>query len=144
MHCAFCELPEIRERQVAENDLAWAFLGNMPITPGHTLVAPKRCLPCAEDMTPDEREAVEALRMQVCTALRGVFGAEGFNFAWNDGKDCGQSVLHFHLHIVPRKKGDTGIYTYEPREFLYRPGERVTTPEAELVEVAELLRKSVQ
>lgn len=140
MPCVFCTIPDIRARKVAENDLAWAFLGNMPITPGHTLVAPKRCVPRAEDMTREEREAVEALRIQVCAALRKAFDAEGFNFAWNEGKDCGQSVPHFHLHIVPRKSGDAGVYGYEPREFLYRPGERVTTPEEELAAVATLIR----
>jgi len=41
---------------------------------------------------------------------------------------------------VPRKKGDTGIYTYEPRDFLYRPGERPTTPEEELWAVATRVR----
>jgi histidine triad (HIT) family protein len=143
MTCAFCELPEVHERTVAQNDLAWAFLGNMPITPGHTLVAPKRCVPCAEDMTAQEREAVEALRIRVCTALRSVFGAEGFNFAWNEGRDCGQSVPHFHLHIVPRKRGDAGIYTYEPREFLYRPGERATPPEEELRAIASRMREQI-
>lgn len=139
MTCAFCTLSELKQRQVAENDLAWAFLGNMPIVPGHTLISPKRCLPRYEDMSEHEMRAVEALRVQVCDALRAVFDAEGFNFAWNDGEGCGQSVPHFHLHIVPRKPGDAGIYSYEPRDFLYRPGERATTPEQELRDVAVLL-----
>jgi diadenosine tetraphosphate (Ap4A) HIT family hydrolase len=40
MNCSCCTLPEIKDRKIVENDLAWAFLGNMPITPGHTLVIP--------------------------------------------------------------------------------------------------------
>jgi hypothetical protein len=76
-------------------------------------------------------------------SLKKAFGAEGFNFAWNDGKNCGQSVPHFHLHIVPRKEGDAGVYEYEPRKFLYRPGEREATPEEELKMVAEIIKENL-
>jgi len=57
---------------------------------------------------------------------------KGFHHAWNEEKVAGQSIPHFHLHIVPRKQGDEGITEYEPRKFLYRPGSRETTPEKEL------------
>lgn len=66
--------------------------------------------------------------------------AEGFNFAWNMGEEAGQSVPHFHLHVVPRKPGDTGILEYEPRKFLYRPGSRAVSPEEELQALARLVR----
>ncbi len=134
--CVFCTLPEIKERQIVENDLAWAFLTNIPITPGHTLVVPKRCVGKYEDLIPEEKLAIEDLRMKIVKALTKLYGAEGFNIAWNVNKMAGQSVPHFHLHIVPRKEGDEGIYEYEPRKFLYRPGSRATTPENELKEVS--------
>ncbi len=57
----------------------------------------------------------------------------------NDEKVAGQSVPHFHLHIVPRQEGDTGIYQYDPRQFLYRPGSRAESPELELQEISHLL-----
>jgi diadenosine tetraphosphate (Ap4A) HIT family hydrolase len=47
------------------------------------------------------------------------------------------------LHIVPRKEGDDGISEYEPRKFLYRPGERETSPEEELIEVARQIQKNL-
>jgi diadenosine tetraphosphate (Ap4A) HIT family hydrolase len=143
MKCAFCEIPEIKERQIVENDLAWAFPTNIPITQGHTLISPKRCISKYEDLSKEEKEAIEDLRIKICDSLKKAFEAEGFNFAWNDGKNCGQSVPHFHLHIVPRKEGDSGIYKYEPREFLYRPGSREDSPEDELKEVAELIRNNI-
>jgi diadenosine tetraphosphate (Ap4A) HIT family hydrolase len=141
--CVYCTLPEIKERQIVENELAWSFLTNIPITPGHTLVIPKRHMSKYEDLTQDEREAVEELRVKIIKALRKTFGAQGFNFAWNDEKLAGQSIPHFHLHIVPRKEGDTGIYEYEPRKFLYRPGERETSPEQELEAVSKLIIKNI-
>ena len=141
--CVYCTVPEIKARKVVENDLAIAFPTNIPITPGHMLVIPKRCVARYEDLTKTEKEAIEALRMKIVDALRKVFDADGFNFAWNDGKIAGQSIPHFHLHIIQRKKGDSGIYEYEPRKFIYRPGERETSPEKELLEVSRIVREAV-
>lgn len=136
-------MSEIRARMIAENDLAWSFPTNIPITPGHALVVPKRCVAAYEDLTREEKDVIEDLRVRIAAALRKSFGAEGFNFAWNDGRLAGQSVPHFHLHIVPRTPGDAGIYGYEPRAFLYRPGERPTSPEQELARVRDLIRASL-
>jgi diadenosine tetraphosphate (Ap4A) HIT family hydrolase len=129
---------------IVENGLAWAFPTNMPITPGHVLVVPKRCVAKYEDLTAEEKLAIEDLRAKLVAALKKVFGAEGFNFAWNEAKLAGQSVPHFHLHIVPRTEGDAGVYAYEPRKFLYRPGSREETPESELGEVANQIRSAIE
>ena len=142
-NCKFCTLPEVKARTITKNDLAWAFPSNIPITPGHTLIAPSRCVARYEDLTPEEKAAIEELRLKICAALQKTFGAEGFNFAWNDGELAGQSVPHFHLHIVPRKAGDTGILEYEPRKFLYWRGDRKVSPEEELADVTELIRNSL-
>jgi histidine triad (HIT) family protein len=142
-NCIYCTLPEIQARRVVENKLAVAFPTNIPITPGHMLVIPKRCVARYEDLTVEERKAIEELRMKVVDALKKVFGAEGFNFAWNDGKIAGQSIPHFHLHIIQRKQGDTGILEYEPRKFIYRPGEREASPEKELLVVSKLIKKAI-
>jgi len=143
MNCVFCEKPEIKERTLAENDLAFAFLTNIPITPGHTLVSPKRCATIFLDLTTDEKTAIFQLIDKMRTALKKTFGAEGFNFAWNEGVVGGQGVSHFHFHIVPRKKGDSGIIEYKPRKFLYRPGSRAETPEKELREIVLEIKKSL-
>ena len=50
---------------------------------------------------------------------------------------------HFHLHIIPRKEGDAGIYGYDPRKFIYRPGSREATSEAELTAVAAEVRQLI-
>lgn len=143
MSCPYCTLPEIQDRKIVENELAFAFLGNMPIVPGHTLVVPKRHVAKYEKLTEEEMRAIEDLRVKMLGALSKTFESVGFNFAWNDEKIAGQSVPHFHLHILPRKEGDAGIYEYEPRKFLYRPGERKESPEAELKEVSELIAKNI-
>jgi diadenosine tetraphosphate (Ap4A) HIT family hydrolase len=130
--CVFCELPEIKARTVLKNKLAWAFLTNIPITPGHILISPIRCVKTFSEMTPEEVSAVFELREKLAPVLKKVFGAEGFHFAWNEGEAACQKVPHFHMHMVPRKKGDNGITEAEPRKFLYRPGSREDSPEAKL------------
>ncbi|HEY4483098.1 MAG TPA: HIT family protein [Candidatus Paceibacterota bacterium] len=142
MKCAFCE-QVIGKREIARNELACVFPTNIPVVPGHLLVVPLRCVARFGDLTPDEQVAIWSLAGEVKMALEKVFGAEGFNYAWNEGKLAGQSVPHFHLHVLPRKEGDTGILEYEPRKFLYRPGERETSPEEELKEVSRLIREAI-
>ena len=143
MKCVYCELDAIKQREIIGNDLAWAFPTNIPITFGHTLIVPRRCVAKYEDLTIDEKNAIEDLRLKIIASLQKSFQASGFNYAWNDGKLAGQSVPHFHLHVLPRKEGDTGILEYEPRKFLYRPGSREDTPEAELLEVAKIIRENI-
>ncbi len=139
----FTEDPTVSLRTIAENDFAFAFLGQMPIVPGHTLICPKRVVAKSEELTMDEWRDILKLKELVCGALKEALGAEGFNFAWNEGEMAGQSVPHFHLHVLPRKVGDTGITQYEPRVFLYRPGIRDISPQEELGSLANLLRKEV-
>ncbi len=128
---------------ISENDLAWAFPTNTPIVPGHTLVVPKRHLANIAYMTAEERAAIFELSENIKNALRKEFGAQGFNVAWNEERIAGQSVPHFHLHIVPRMENDAGILEYEPRKFLYRPGSREESLEAELIGVAQQIRSAL-
>lgn len=139
--CVYCSVPEIQNRAIIKNDLVWVFPTNIPITPGHTLIAPVRCAKSLEDLTKDERLAVLYMAEKIMFALRQAYGAEGFNCVWNQEKLAGQSVPHFHLHIVPRKEGDTGLLGYDPRSMLYRTGDREPSDEAELLKVRDLIRK---
>lgn len=136
----FINDPTVHERTIAENQLAIAFLGKMPIVSGHTLICPKREVPRSKDLSFDEWRDILNLKILVCEKLKKAFQAEGFNFAWNEGELAGQSVPHFHLHVLPRKTGDSGILQYEPRMFLYRPGTRAVSPTEELASIANILR----
>ncbi len=144
MNCVFCTDLKVKNITIIENDLAFAFLTITPIIPGHVLICPKRHIQYLEDATLEEREAIEELRNSIKVSLKKSFGAQGFNYAWNEERIGGQSIPHFHLHIIPRKEGDVGVYNYEPREFLYRPGPRVVaTPTEELIEITNLLRRNL-
>lgn len=142
-NCAFCDSANIHMRQIARNDLAWSFPTNIPIVPGHILVAPTRCVERLRDLTSQEIAAILDLIGAMTKALEKTFGAQGFNYAWNEGELAGQSVPHIHFHVLPRKAGDSGITKYEPRDFIYRPGSREVSPDAELMAVAELIKKNL-
>jgi len=146
MDCAFCLRTEMARRIIAENELVFSFPTYAPVVEGHTLICPKRHVRYYEDLSQEERDALESMRTKIHDSLRKAFGAEGFNYAWNEEEVGGQSVPHFHLHILPRKKGDAGVHGYDPRQFLYAaiPKEKriESTPE-ELERVSITIRKNL-
>ena len=144
MDCPFCQNNQIAKRIIIEDNYAFAFLSNIPIVIGHALICPKRHVKYYEEMSEQEKNSLEKIRMNLKKALKKTFNAEGFNYAWNEEKIGGQSVPHFHLHLLPRKQGDQGIYEYEPRKFLYRSGDRPnSTPDQELEEIAKLIHQNI-
>lgn len=141
--CVYCTVPEILNRAIIRGELVWAFPTNIPITPGHTLISPIRCVKKLEDITKEERLEILNIADRIMSALRKLYGADGFNCVWNEGKLAGQSVPHFHLHIIPRKEGDTGLLGYDPRSMLYRTGDREPTSEEELLKVRDLIKNEL-
>lgn len=120
-----------------------AFPSNIPIVPGHVLICPVRCLATVDQLSDEEWSAIREMLLKIKNALKEAVGAVGFNCAWNEGELAGQSVNHLHLHVVPRKEDDAGITEYEPRKYLYWPGHRNLTPEADLQNMAELIRENI-
>jgi diadenosine tetraphosphate (Ap4A) HIT family hydrolase len=102
--CPFCALPA--DRIAASNELALVFRDGFPISPGHTLVIPKRHFGSFFDATGDEREAMLTLLDQARRDLGNELSPDGFNIGINDGAAAGQTVPHLHLHLIPRFKGD--------------------------------------
>ena len=143
MICQFCDNPDVLGRTIYRDGLVWAFPTNIPIVPGHILICPVRCVAEFDSLTNEELAAIKILLIKIKSSLKNIFGAEGFHCVWNEGEVAGQSVKHFHLHIVPRKFGDEGITEYEPRKFLYRPGSRNISPDEELQEVAQLVKNDL-
>lgn len=140
--CDFCNDSLIKQREVVNNAFCRAFLTRTPITKGHTLVVPKRCVKTSEQLSEKEQLSILELISEVKRMLEKSFGTKAFNLAWNEGEEAGQTVDHLHIHVVPRKAGDKGIYKYEPRKFLYRPGERKNINESELRKLALQIKNS--
>lgn len=140
--CPFCN-NEVSSRIIYKDDFVIAFPTNIPITPGHILVCPKRHVAKIDQLSDEELKAIKSSIIRLKNSIVKSLNAEGFNMAWNEGEIAGQTVGHLHFHIVPRKAGDEGVYKYEPRKFLYRPGSRSKSPEEELRKIAELIKKNL-
>ncbi len=133
MGCIFCTDDQIKKRIIVKNNLVFAFPTNIPVSTGHTLICPVRHVTNAHDLSKDELNALFEMASRLSESLKETFGAEGFNYAWNEGESAGQNVQHFHLHIIPRKKDDG-------KEKTYISEKPKTSTEAELIEVANIIR----
>ena len=91
---------------IASNDLAFAIRDSYPVSPGHSLVIPRRVVATWDETTPAERSALTDLMSLVKDQLRTELNPDGFNIGFNEGAAAGQTVFHLHIHVVPRKPGD--------------------------------------
>ena len=92
--------------RVAENDQAFAFRDRFPVSPGHTLVVTRRVVPTWFDATLEEQHALLALVDEVRRQLDAELHPDGYNVGWNAGLAAGQTVMHLHVHVIPRFSGD--------------------------------------
>ena len=102
--CPFCELGP--DRIVAENSLAIAILDNYPVSAGHTLVVPREHKASLFDLSAQSQAAIWQLVGEVRHDLNLKLTATGFNIGLNDGRSGGQTVMHAHVHVIPRYKDD--------------------------------------
>ncbi len=91
---------------MASNDLAFALRDNFPVSPGHTLVVPRRLVATWFEATRQEQVAILDLVDVVKTALDAELMPDGYNVGFNAGLAAGQTVMHLHLHVIPRFTGD--------------------------------------
>ncbi len=127
MDCPFCQLPD--DRLLAANELAVAILDGFPVSPGHTLVIPRRHVSSWFDASREEREALLTLVDEVKARLdEGEPRPAGYNVGINVGEAAGQTVMHLHVHLIPRFDGDVddprgGVRFVVPERGNYRrPG----------------------
>lgn len=104
MACIFCELEE--ERIELENELAVAIYDKYPVNEGHMLIIPRRHYPDFFQATTAEVQAVYRLLGRVKEHLAVEYGAKAFNIGINVGREAGQTIMHLHVHIIPRYPGD--------------------------------------
>ena len=102
--CPFCG--KLNHTIVRENEHATAFRDAFPVSYGHTLIVPRRHVADLFDLS--ERELADAIGLvrQTKAQLLVEFSPSGFNVGVNIGRDAGQTVMHAHIHVIPRYAGD--------------------------------------
>lgn len=97
---------ERREKNVLENELAFARYDEFAVSKGHLLFITKRHVKDFFETTIEERQAIFELIDIAKKLIDGKFHPTGYNIGMNCGISAGQSVMHIHIHLIPRYDGD--------------------------------------
>jgi diadenosine tetraphosphate (Ap4A) HIT family hydrolase len=102
--CPFCTIKP--DEILVDRPLAVARRDTYPVSKGHTLIIPRRHVASFFETTEEERREMLRLLDEARTLLDREHQPDGYNIGINDGQAAGQTVMHLHIHIVPRYKGD--------------------------------------
>ena len=113
-NCIFCKIlnKEIPSKVVYEDNDFLAFLDIAPATKGHVLILPKEHAKTMSELSDDKLSKILVLAKKIIEAMKKVHGFTDYNIVQNNGELAGQTVGHYHLHLIPRyKKGELGLWT---------------------------------
>lgn len=102
--CIFCDLSV--QRILAETPLTRTLLDGFPVSPGHTLIVTRRHVETWFDATAEEQVEILAAIARAKATLDQTHHPDGYNIGTNAGAASGQTVMHLHVHVIPRFKGD--------------------------------------
>lgn len=107
-HCVFCKIirQEAPAHRVYEDEQVIAFLDIFPVSEGHTLVVTKKHYSDLFEAEPDSLQAVMVVAKKVAHALREVVRPSGLMVFQLNGAAAGQTVFHYHMHLMPRGEGE--------------------------------------
>ena len=122
--CIFCK---IRKGEIQfENQLAYSSIDSYPVSELHSLIVPKRHVETYFQLTIEEIQACNDLILKTKEKiLKQDSSVKGFNIGTNAGKVAGQSILHCHIHLIPRREGDVedpqgGVRSVIPKKQHYK------------------------
>ena len=102
--CPFCTLSP--DRIISESDYTVTIRDGFPVSEGHTLIIPKRHVQSFFELKAIEKAAILQALDEAKEAMDKEFSPDGYNIGINDGEAAGQTVMHLHVHLIPRYKGD--------------------------------------
>ena len=108
VNCIFCKIAngEIPSKTLYEDDKFRVILDLGPASKGHALILPKDHYANLYELPDEMAGEVMKLAKKMATQMTERLGCEGFNLVQNNGECAGQTVFHFHLHMIPRYKDD--------------------------------------
>ncbi len=115
-NCIFCKIAagDIPSATLYEDEAFKVILDIEPASKGHALILPKEHYANLYEM-PDELAAqAMVLAKKMITKLTEIVGCDGYNVLQNNGVAAGQTVFHFHMHLIPRYEGDTVTIGWKP------------------------------
>ncbi len=105
--CIFCQLAVEQKKFIKENSSFYVIFDRYPVTKGHILIVSKRHVEDYFSLRDEEKVDLDRLISQMKVYLDEEFSPDGYNIGINNGREAGQTILHFHLHLIPRYRGDT-------------------------------------
>jgi len=117
--CIFCKIGnnEMEAAIIFESNDFMVILDKFPSGKGHTLILPKAHYTDIYDIDGETAGKLFALTTVVAKALKQVLGCDGLNILQNNGVVAGQTVMHFHVHLIPRFKEDQLDFHWETKAF---------------------------
>jgi histidine triad (HIT) family protein len=108
-NCVFCKIAkkQLPASIIYEDELVLAFLDLNPLTEGHSLIIPKKHYENIFKIDKETLQRIISVAKKLSQKMEVVLGAEGVNLFQASGRAAEQSVFHFHLHLVPRREGDS-------------------------------------
>jgi histidine triad (HIT) family protein len=138
-YCIFCDIlaDKVAANFVYRDEVCAAFMDIHPVNPGHVLVIPVTHATMLAELDEDAAGHMLQVAQRVDAALRSSgIRCEGVNLLLADGQSAGQSVMHVHLHVVPRFSGD-GHHLHDRPAYFTRPAVD------ELQKYAEMIRSQL-
>ena len=107
-NCIFCKLAngDIPTNVIYEDDMFTVILDASPATKGHALILPKEHAANIYELSDEAASKVFVLAKKLAAKMTDILKCDGFNIVQNNGETAGQTVFHFHMHLIPRYKGD--------------------------------------
>ena len=115
-NCIFCKIAngEIPSGTVEENDMFRVVLDVGPATKGHALILPKEHYANLYELPEETAAQAMKLAKKVALKMKDKLGCDGVNIVQNNEEAAGQTVFHFHMHIIPRYKEDGQMIGWKP------------------------------
>ena len=114
-NCIFCKIAngEIPSATLYEDEDFRVILDLGPASKGHALILPKSHAANIYELQDETAGKAMILAKKMATKLRDGLNCDGFNIVQNNGEIAGQTVFHFHMHLIPRKAGDQAVPEWE-------------------------------
>lgn len=117
-NCIFCKIAngEIPSRTLYEDEDFRVIMDMAPATKGHSLIMPKNHYKNIYEIADDTAAKVFPLAKKMAALMTEKLGADGFNIVQNNNEVAGQTVFHFHVHLIPRYNNDNQSLVMKPQE----------------------------